>query len=532
MSIFTLLPLRVRKPLNYPSLPAWLTSLRGNFVLFVVLFCLLQSLGIVLLTAQVDHTKTSLTQASALRERLALLDRARMALLTASDNSHRAGIYLMQDQQSGSVDSWKSLADTAVASLNQAEQLFARYHAEANGDLQQSFALLTQGLNEQLKGLAASNIDAFFMVPMQAYQQQFNDAWFSEITQANKKLSAVNHTTLTTLTDSRKLSLLVTALLFSLLLVGGILLFHGVITPLRQASCQLQDIATGDLIPSCTPARIQSRETLQLFNAMEEMRQGLRHIVSEINTIAASVAAGASEMQQHNAQASEQHKTQNASFSHLSQRLHRVSQEVETSANVSLQATQQVQAADSLVQKCTRQVEEMETQMRHIVDASGNIAGIVEMLDGLSLQTRLLALNAAIESAHAGVYGRSFSVVAKEIGLLSNKSGHSTRQINGLIQHTQQHVSQGFNKVKSLETLFGQISQAVSAVVTQLDNLQHNAKAQSNRVSHIAAEVVALDRQLQTNEELSRQQQRAADSLQLQASRLGESVQQFRIRPA
>jgi len=167
--------------------------------------------------------------------------------------------------------------------------------------------------------------------------------------------------------------------------------------------------------------------------------------------------------------------------------------------------------------------------MRHIVASSGEIAGIVEMLDGLSLQTRLLALNAAIESAHAGVYGRSFGVVAKEMGNLSNKSGESAQQINGLVNHTQLHISEGFNKVKSLEALFNQISQSVSAVVTQLQELQENATAQSRRVTGIAAEVVALDKQLQTNESLTARQGRTVDTLQQQAARLAESVQQFRI---
>ena len=530
MSSVTLFPRRFH--LRKPGLPGWLSSLRGNFTLFVILFCLLQALGVTLLAAQVSHTQSALAQTALLRERLALLDKARIELLTASDSSHRAGIYLMQDQQSGSVDSWKSLADGASASLKQAKALFARYHADEKGALAQGFTLLAQGLEEQLKGLKDNQIDAFFMVPMQAYQQQFNDAWFAEIDAANKALGAVNRSTLASMTHSRNLSLLVSALLFALLLVGGVLLARGVIAPLRHASVQLQRIATGDLLPPPAAGRLQSRETQQLFSAMAEMRHGLRHIVDEINTIAAGVAAGAGEMQQHNARVSAQHQSQNASFTHLSQRLRRVADEVESSAQVSQQATQQAYDADRLMQQCVSRVDEMETQMRQIVAASGDIAGIVEMLDSLSLQTRLLALNAAIESAHAGVYGRSFSVVAKEIGMLSSQSSGSTQRIDGLIQHTQQHVAQGFNKVKVLETLFQTISSAVADIAVQLQALQQNATAQSTRVSHIAAEIHKLDETLQANAGLSAQQQQAADALQQQAARLAQSVRQFRIEQA
>ncbi len=231
--------------------------------------------------------------------------------------------------------------------------------------------MLTQGLEEQLKGLEANNIDAFFMVPMQAYQQQFNSAWFNEITQANKQLSAVNNLTLETLTTSRNLSLLVTGLLFTLLLTGGVLLLRGVIIPLRLASRQLQAIATGDLVSCPQPPRLQSLETAGLFNAVADMRQGLRTIVAEINTIAASVAEGAREMQHTNDQVSEHYKVQNSSFSHISQRLHRVSEEVENSTLFSQQAAQQAHVADELMQQCASQVDEMEVQMRHIVDSSG-----------------------------------------------------------------------------------------------------------------------------------------------------------------
>ncbi|WP_313686181.1 methyl-accepting chemotaxis protein [Pantoea sp.] len=525
------LPARLRARLSL-RIPLWLTSLRSQFLLFMVLFCLLQSAGVMLLNSKVNQTQTSLQQASLLRDRLALLDKARIELLTASDNSHGAAIYLMQDQQSGSVDSWKSLAAAAQDSLNQAQQLFTQYHAAADSPLAQGFALLAGGLQEQLKGLSANDINAFFMVPMQAFQQQFNDAWFSEIEQANHQLSSVNQSTLSTLKHSRDLSLLVSALLMALLLLTATLLIRGVLRPLRHANAQLAQIATGDLLASHTLAGRQSLETRQLLQSIDTMRQGLQQIVSDINTVAVSVAAGAEHMQQHNEQVMQQHQAQNASFHHLSQRLHRVSEEVENGARFSQQATQEAQSADTLMRNCAREVDNMEHQMQQIVNASGDIAGIVDMLDNLSLQTRLLALNAAIESAHAGVYGRSFSVVAKEIGLLSQQSGQSTRQIDGLIQHTRQHVSDGFDKVKTLETLFAQISHAVSGVVQQLDDLQTNTTAQSRRVSTIAQEVVAMSEQLQKNETLNAQQVDAAAQLRDLSDRLAQRAQQFRVEHA
>lgn len=526
LSVITL-PLRLRARFS-PRIPLWLTSLRSQFLLFIALFCLLQFAGVLLLNTHVNQTQTSLQQANQLRERLALLDKARIELLTASDNSHRAGIYLMQDQQSGSVDSWKSLAAAADDSLKHAQQQFAAYHAHVDSPLAQGFTMLAAGLQEQLKGLAANDINAFFMVPMQAFQQQFNDAWFSEIEQANQQLSSVNQNTLSTLKQSRNLSLMVSAVLMALLVLASSLLMRGVL-PLRRANAQLEQIATGDLVDAQNLPRRQSLETRQLFQSIETMRRGLQQIVRDINTVAVSVAAGAEDMQQYNEKVMQQHQQQNASFHHLSQRLDRVSEEVEIGAQFSQQATQEAQSADALMRNCALEVDKMETQMQQIVTASDDIAGIVGMLDDLSMQTRLLSLNAAIESAHAGAYGRSFSVVAKEMGLLSQQSGASTRQIDGLIQHTQQHVHAGFDKVKALEVLFAQIGSAVSGVVTQLNELQHNSAAQSHRVKKIALEVVEMSGQLQQNEALNAHQVQSAVQLRALSDRLAQRAQQFRI---
>ncbi|EXU76236.1 methyl-accepting chemotaxis protein [Erwinia mallotivora] len=529
MSLLTTLPLRWRfRPRRFTlHCPAWLQSLRGAFVLLLVLFCLLQCSSALLLTRLVGSTQHNVQLSHQLNQRQALLDEARMELLTASDNSNRAVIWLMQDNQTGSVDSWKSLAETARASLDKARTLFTAWQADSGSPLKQNFDLLADGLDEQLKGLNARDIDAVFMVPMQAYQQQFNDAYYQSINSANARAAQLNQSSLSALTDNRNLSLAIFALLLLLLLTSGMLLLRGVILPLDRLSRQLSRYALGELSQPVLTSGPQAREIRQLIQATEEMRQGLQHIVREINAVSQAVMDSARQIAQQNSEFSHHNQQQSSVFEHLSGRLNRVAEEVENSVGFASHANQQVQEADTLTRRCGDVVAEVDARMRQIVDAASEISGIVSLLDGMSLQTRLLSLNASIESAHAGIYGRSFSIVAKEIGMLAEQSGTSTRNIDRLISRTHQHIDKGFSSVVALESLYGDITVAVTSVVTLLQELLQNADAQSRRVNTIATEIDDLNQQVKISEALTGENAQASATLVEHAQRLSHSVSQF-----
>ena len=528
MSLLSALPLRLVRPLRF-RLSQCLFSLGTVFWLFLGLFCLLQCTSVLVLTRSVGHTHTTVQTAQQLHQRQALLESARLALLTASDNSHRAGIWFMQDKETGSVDSWKPLAASAAEALTQAQTAFSRYGAPADSALTQSFNQLESGLQEQLKSLSDNSIDGFFMVPMEAFQQQFSEAWHATLTEADRQVSATNQATLHSLTESRNLLLFFSLLLLAMLVVAGGLLLRGVLQPLTQATVALKHIATGNLTQPLAKSGRQSHEMQRLWQAMRQMQQGLQHIVSEINGIAETVMHSAEGIVQHSETLNHSNQQQSSAFAHISARLTRMAEEVESSSRFTQHATRQVQHTDMLTQRCGEMVSQMDGHMQDIVLASGEISGIVSLLEGLSLQTRMLALNAAIESAHAGAYGRGFSIVAKEIGLLSNQSSHSTREIDRRIQHTHQHISIGSGRVQALETLYDEIREEVSGVVVLLAELEQNVTAQSERVGKIAMEISRMAQQVEQNEALSHQSASASQRLIQQAQRLAQSVRQFSL---
>ncbi|WP_213990721.1 methyl-accepting chemotaxis protein [Sodalis sp. dw_96] len=515
------------------SLPGWMTSLRGGFILFTLVFCLLQCASIALLTRLVTQTTTNVTTARMMTERQSLLNKSRIELLTASDNINRAGIYYMQDKQSGSVGSWNALADSADASLKAAQGFYSSYQKLSSGQddsaLQQSFAMVFDGLHEQLKGLRTDNIDSFFMVPIQAFQEQFNDLFYQWLQQDNADAERFNQTMLSSLTHNRNISLSISALLMGLLILACLVLSYAVVTPLNRALRHLAQIATGNIGHALPASRWQSREIHWLNQGIDRMQQGLRHIIREINEISSLVMQSADDIAQHNQGYSRQNQQQMAAFDAISVKLNSVAQDVDNGARFAGNATKQMNDAEALTRHCGEMVTEVDRKMHEIVAESEKIAGIITLLEGISMQTKLLALNAAIESAHAGLYGRSFSVVAKEIGLLSQKSGSSTREIDHLIHSTHKHIDSGFSRVKALDAFYLDIIKSVRGVAVLLGELQQNANQQSHQVNTIAGEIKRLNDQIHQSHSLTVASAQASDSLISHSQRLRQSVSKFSL---
>ncbi|AQT66572.1 methyl-accepting chemotaxis protein [Serratia marcescens] len=510
-------------------------GLLSGVICVIALFSLLQLFSTVFISNILRDAKANLVAGDGLHRQQATMDRARLSLLTASDSLNRAGIYYLQDKATGSDGSWHSLLDESLAALQASEQAFAQFERlsaeapEAAGALKDSYRLFYDSLKEQAQGLQGSSIDAFFAVPIQAFQADFNEKYLAYQALNERRGDDVNVRQLAALEQARTFALGALAAL-ALIAVGvWVGVSRWVIAPLRRAIAHLNVLAAGDLSRPLPPERAFNREMQQLQTSIGHMQGGLQRLVSEVRDAASGILNGVGRLADGNRQLTAQSAKQNGELQLATEHVQQLAARVEENGQYAQQASQRTEQARQCAGAGEQMMETVNVSMQGIVNQSAEMRGIVALIDSVAFQTNILALNAAIEAAHAGVHGRGFAIVAKEVGLLAQKSSHSTRDIQQLINRSLQQIDQGSQAVDLLTGNLRQIIDLVNKCSALMGDISLASLNQGESIQDVTARISALNQVARQTGTVVNAVTEASQLLQGESERLEKAMARFRL---
>ncbi|MGE0330469.1 MAG: methyl-accepting chemotaxis protein [Ramlibacter sp.] len=305
-------------------------------------------------------------------------------------------------------------------------------------------------------------------------------------------------------------------------------LHHAITVPLRDATLIANAIAAGDLTQSFTTNR--SDEVGGALRALNQLHVNLQAMVSDVRSEAQRIDTAANEIAAATQDLSGRTESQASSLQETAAAIEQIAATVGQNANSAGEASRKAGNAGQVAERGSAMVSKVISSMQGIEAASGRIAAINGVIDGIAFQTNILALNAAVEAARAGEQGRGFAVVAGEVRSLAQRSAAAAQEIKQLIEESRQQVEGGRDMAQVTGKTMDEMVTAVRDVGSLIEGIAVASAQQSGGVTEVNTAVAQLDTATQQNAAMVEQSTATTHQLRQQARALTEAVQVFKVR--
>ncbi|SKA84891.1 methyl-accepting chemotaxis sensory transducer with Cache sensor [Paucidesulfovibrio gracilis DSM 16080] len=302
--------------------------------------------------------------------------------------------------------------------------------------------------------------------------------------------------------------------------------FNAMAQSLRAKAELAQRIARRDLTGE---VQLCSEED-SLGEALREMTQNLRMLLSEVREAGVQIAAGASEVSDSSQSLSQGATQQAASLEQITSTMTQLGSQTRTNADNASKASEIARQQQQQAAEGAKDMERMLQAMEGIRVAGENIARIIKVIDEIAFQTNLLALNAAVEAARAGKHGKGFAVVAEEVRNLASRSAKAAEETSGLIEDTISKVGNGVQLAQLTSESLERIVDGSGSVTDLVQNIATASNEQAEGIGQISEALAQIDNVTQTNTANAEETASASEQLSSQSMQLRQSLERFRLQ--
>jgi methyl-accepting chemotaxis protein len=259
----------------------------------------------------------------------------------------------------------------------------------------------------------------------------------------------------------------------------------------------------GALIADARGRRAEHENAAQALRKKEETERQIGQFRNSVNGLLKDVSQVAARMQSTAGSLKNNAANGRVLAGEVTSASHRAASSVQTVAAAAEQlsatvreVTGQVRSAADTSAHAVRKTDSLRDIVAQMSAASGNIAGVIGLINDIANKTNLLALNATIEAAGAGEAGRGFAVVANEVKSLANQTAAATGDIRSQVAAVQDAANEASRAIaeiaeaiRSVDVIAGAISAAVVQQGSATDEIARSIVVASQGSDQLASSV-------------------------------------------
>lgn len=278
-----------------------------------------------------------------------------------------------------------------------------------------------------------------------------------------------------------------------------------------------------------------SEEFYEVAKSFNKMAETFEHITQQLKQVGINLSSTAAEIDIASKQQETVINNQEITTKAIAVTANDISTNAKAFANTISQVNRVAEDTSKLANEGKSGLSQMESVMRQMVDASGsiasrlsvlnektrNITSIMTTITKVADQTDLLSLNASIEAEKAGEYGRSFSVIAREIRRLAEQTAVATLDIEKIVNEIIAAVSSSVMGVDDF-------AQEIRGGVQQIRRVGETLSKIIEQVQNLTKRFEDVNRGMQQQSTNAEEIKNAINQLSHTAQQTSESIHQFR----